>query len=120
MEQVLGFQRAGRLGAHLWGVYKTCFQEIPLHCLPKVLCSCSHNRESCYVLYTRGPRACLLTNAELGCGDVKRWGAGRVPGRTVLGSSGNNTMGALHSSQQCWPGACVVDRAVGLWVGEVD
>ncbi|KAM8783294.1 uncharacterized protein V5649_013630 [Rhynchonycteris naso] len=52
--QGLGAQRANQLGAPLWDVYKTCFQEVLVSRLCEVLRSHSHSWESCCTLYTWG------------------------------------------------------------------
>ncbi|XP_058423897.1 uncharacterized protein LOC131421194 [Diceros bicornis minor] len=54
--QALGSQRAGRLGAPLWAMYRTCFQVVLLSRLSQLVSSHSHDRESCCELYAWGER----------------------------------------------------------------
>ncbi|XP_044916510.1 uncharacterized protein LOC102901183 isoform X6 [Felis catus] len=54
VRQGLGLLRASRLGARLWTIYSTCFQEVLLSRLLELKHSCGTSWNSCCVLYAWG------------------------------------------------------------------
>ena len=54
VRQGLGSLRASRLGARLWTIYSTCFQEVLLSRLLELKHSCGTSWNSCCVLYAWG------------------------------------------------------------------
>ncbi|VFV19803.1 Hypothetical predicted protein [Lynx pardinus] len=54
VRQGLGSLRASRLGARLWTIYSTCFQEVLLSRLLELKHSCGASWNSCCVLYAWG------------------------------------------------------------------
>lgn len=52
--QGLGSRRASQLGARLWTIYSTCFQEVLLSRLLELKQSCGASWNSCCVLYAWG------------------------------------------------------------------
>ncbi|XP_040334238.1 uncharacterized protein LOC121032326 isoform X3 [Herpailurus yagouaroundi] len=95
VRQGLGSLRASQLGARLWTIYSTCFQEVLLSRLLELKHSCGASWNSCCVLYA--------------------WGR-----TTLFGQLGRETLPNAPSTSQKPTAGCLLDSMMFVtWMSQV-